>query len=112
MLAPFGLGWLGFGLWQMKRQGQLLQEGVAVVGYLSDVQSGGKHPYLAYRFEDEEGRVHDGRYRTSSGWFSEYQVGQEVTVVYDREDPRKHLLDIDEVRRAEARGNRLAGRRE
>lgn len=72
MAAPVGLGLLLFGVWQMKRQGQLLIEGVAVVGYLSD---------------------------------------EEVTVVYDPQDPRKHLLDLDEVRRADARGRRLAGRR-
>lgn len=111
MLAPFGLGLLAFGVWQMKKQGRLLHEGVAVVGYLSDMKLGGRHPYLAYRFEDDAGVVHDGRFHLTLGWLTELQLGQEVTVVYDPQNPRRHLLDIDEVRRADARGRRLSGRR-
>lgn len=111
MFGPVGLVLVVLGAWHLSRQTKLLQEGVPVVGYLSDVELGGKHPFLAYRFEDEAGRVHDGRYNLVFGWLAEFQVGQEVTVVYDREDPRKHLLDIDDLRRAEARGNRLEGRR-
>jgi len=111
MLGPIGLGVLAFGVWQMKKQGKLLNEGVAVVGYISDMQLSGRYPHLDYRFEDDAGVVHDGRYNLTIGWLAEYQLGQEVTVVYDPANPRKHLLDIDEVRRADARGRRLSDRR-
>ena len=111
LLGPFGLGLLAFGVRQLQQQGQLLQKGVAVVGYISDMRLGGKHAFIAYRFEDDSGVVHEGRYRPTFGEFSEDQLGQEVTVVYDPVNPRRHLLDTHEVRRADARGRRLSDRR-
>lgn len=111
MLAPIGLGVLAFGVWQMQQQGKLLQEGIAVVGYISDMRLVGKHQFIAYHFEDDTGAAHDGRYHPTLGALSDYQLGQEVTVVYDPANPRRHLLDVDEVRRADARGRRLSGRR-
>jgi hypothetical protein len=110
LMGPFGLGLLAFGVWQMQQQGQLLQKGVAVVGYISDMRLGGKHAFIAYRFEDDSGVVHEGRYRPTFGEFSEDQLGEEVTVVYDPANPRRHLLDTYEVRRADARGRRLSDR--
>ncbi len=107
--APIGMGLLAFGLWQARQQDKLLHEGVAVVGYLADVAPGENKPGLVYRFEDDEGVVHDGSYQPGIlRYVTDFQVGQEVTIVYDPKDPRRHLLDVGDVRRADARGRRLA----
>jgi hypothetical protein len=109
--ASIGLGLIAFGVWQLRQQEKLLSEGVAVVGYLADVALGKNEVGLLYRFEDDEGVVHEGQYHPGLSQFvTDYQVGQEVTIVYDPENPRRSLLDIDEVRRADARGRRLADR--
>lgn len=109
LLAPIGLALTAFGVWQVQRQGRLLRDGIAVVGYISDVRVRRKElPRLFYRFEDEAGVRHEGSYGTGLGQLLEdYRVGQEVTVVYDARNPRIHLLDIDEVRRADALARRL-----
>jgi hypothetical protein len=107
VLGPMGLGLVAFGLWRMRHQAKLLDEGVAVVGHLTKVVMGVEHPYLAYRFEDDAGVVHQGILRLATDWLmEEYLVGQEVTVVYDPENPRKNLLDIDGLRRADVRERR------
>lgn len=109
VLAPVGLALAAFGVWGVQRQGRLLRDGIPVVGYIADIeQERNKLPCLVYRFEDEEGRRHEGYYQTGLGQLlDDYRMGQEVTVVYDARNPRIHLLDIDEVRRAEARLRRL-----
>jgi hypothetical protein len=39
--------------------------------------------------------------------FSDHEVGQEVTVIYDPVDPRRHMLDVDNLRRADAAVRRI-----
>ncbi len=43
----------------------------------------------------------------AGGPLDELQVGTDVTVVYDAADSRKHTLDVDHVRRADAALRRL-----
>ncbi|WP_257451715.1 DUF3592 domain-containing protein [Archangium lipolyticum] len=93
---------LGFhGLRMRKAQGELLRNGVPTVGWITHVQHSPKSlGRLTFRFEDGDGLEREGSYST---FFAEdaYVVGQEVTVVYDRADSLKYMLDVDQVRRAE-----------
>jgi len=93
---------LGFhGLRMRKAQGELLRNGVPAVGWITHVQHSPKSlGRLTFRFEDHDGLEREGTYST---FFAEdaYVVGQEVTVVYDRADSLKYMLDVDQVRRSE-----------
>ncbi|XXF81088.1 hypothetical protein P2318_15390 [Myxococcaceae bacterium GXIMD 01537] len=48
--------------------------------------------------------MREGIYSTlfAGGPLDEWQVGSEVTVVYDAADSNLHTLDVDHVRRADA----------
>jgi hypothetical protein len=51
---------------------------------------------------------HEGVYRSPfAGGLSGYCMGEEVTVIYDATDSRRHMLDVDNVRRAEAALRRI-----
>jgi hypothetical protein len=105
-----GAGLSRHGFRQSYRQGLLLRDGVPVVGRVIHIQRARKRSStLTYRFEDDEGQVREGVYTTlfAGGPLDELQVGTDVTVVYDAADSRKHTLDVDHVRRADAALRRL-----
>lgn len=103
--TTFGLGLGAYALRQLRRQGQLLTEGIPVVGVIARVVSERRASHLVYRFRDDAGVEREGTYDTlGAGDFLEhFEVGQEVTVVYDAADSSRHVLDVDHVRRADAR---------
>ncbi|QRK07915.1 DUF3592 domain-containing protein [Archangium violaceum] len=101
-----GVGGTAYGVRQLRREGQLLREGVPVLGTLTHVTQDreSSHRILIYRFEDETGVVREGSYETSPvALLEDYEAGQAVTVLYDPTDPRINMVDEDHVRRAEAR---------
>ncbi|MFP2904945.1 DUF3592 domain-containing protein [Pyxidicoccus sp. 3LFB2] len=105
-----GAGMSLHGFRQAHRQGLLLRDGVPVTGRVIHIQHVRKRSStLTYRFVDEAGQVREGVYSThfAGGPLDELQVGAEVTVVYDAADSRKHTLDVDHVRRADAALRRL-----
>lgn len=100
-----GLALGAYGLRQLRRQGQLLTEGIPVVGVIARIVTERRSSYLVYRFQDDAGVEREGTYDTlgAGGFLEHHEVGQEVTVVYDAADPSRHVLDVDHVRRADAR---------
>lgn len=101
-----GLGVTAYGVRQLRREEQLLREGVPVVGTLTHVTQDreSSNQILTYRFEDETGMVREGSYETSPvALLEDYEAGQAITVLYDPTDPRISMVDEDPVRRAEAR---------
>jgi hypothetical protein len=108
-LCALGVGMGVHGVRQLRRQGRLLTEGIPVVGMLTDVRVERRRPTrLTYRFRDDAGVEHEGFYDSQlAGILEYYSVGQEVTVLYDAADPRQHMLDVDDVRRVDARVRHL-----
>ncbi|WP_164002625.1 DUF3592 domain-containing protein [Pyxidicoccus caerfyrddinensis] len=110
VFISFGAGLSLYGFRQSKRQGLLLRDGVPVVGRVVHIHHERKRSSrLTYRFVDDQGQVREGVYATlfAGGPLDELQVGTEVTVVYDATDSRRHTLDVDHVRRADAELRRL-----
>ncbi len=107
--GAIGLGLGAYGLSQLRRQGQLLTEGIPVVGVIDRIVSERRASHLVYRFRDDAGVQREGTYDTlgAGGFLEHYTVGQEVTVVYDAADSSRHVLDVDHVRRADARVRHL-----
>jgi hypothetical protein len=106
----FGAGLSLYGLRQSKRQGLLLRDGVPVTGRIVHIQHARKRSSrVTYRFTDDDGQVREGVYATlfAGGPLDDWQVGTEVTVVYDAADSNRHTLDVDHVRRADAALRRL-----
>jgi hypothetical protein len=105
-----GVGLGLYGLRQLRRHGELLRDGVPVMGRIIRIQQPPKRSAeIIYRFQDDEGTVHEGIYYSvlGGGVWDSFREGQEVTVVYDPADPSKHTLDVDNVRRADAAVRRL-----
>jgi hypothetical protein len=111
VLLAGGVGLGLYALWLLRRQGELLRDGVPVMGRITRIHRPPKRSaQITYRFKDDQGVVHEGVYSSmiegSSVWDS-FTEGQDVTVVYDPADPSRHLLDVDNVRRADAAVRRL-----
>ncbi|HZI09646.1 MAG TPA: DUF3592 domain-containing protein [Myxococcus sp.] len=103
-----GLGLYGFR--RAKHEGQLLRDGVPVTGRIVHIHREPKRSSrITYRFVDDDGGVHEGIHVSllEGGLVEGFEEGQEVTVVYDARDPRRHVLDVDHVRRADAALRRL-----
>lgn len=107
------VGGVGLGLYALRllrSQGELLRDGVPVMGRITHIHRPPRNSaQITYRFTDDEGVVREGVYSTviEGAIWDSYTEGQEVTVVYDPADPSNHLLDVDNVRRADAAVRRL-----
>ena len=110
VLLACGAGLGLYGLRQLRRQGELLRDGVPVVGRITHIRWPPKRSAeITYRFKDDQGIVREGVYYSVLGgdFLDGYTEGQEVTVIYDPTDSSKHMLDADNVRRADAVVRRL-----
>jgi hypothetical protein len=110
VFTAFGAGLALYGFRRAKQQGQLLTDGVPATGRIIHIHREPKRASrITYRFVDEGGGVHEGFHISllEGGLIEGFEVGQEVTVVYDAADPRRHVLDVDHVRRADAALRRL-----
>ena len=104
-----GLGF--YGLRGLRRQGKLLRDGVPVLGRIVRIRhehDRARDTEVTYRFQDADGVMHEGVYQSPiAGGLEGYTEGQEVTVIYEAANSRNHMLDVDNVRRAEAAVRRI-----
>jgi hypothetical protein len=104
LLGVFGVGLSAFGVRQVRLEGRLLRDGVPVVGHISHVRYVPEREHVVtYRFEDDSGVVHEGTFEPDGLLHDDFEEGQEVTVLYDPQDPNLHMLDVDNVRRVDAK---------
>lgn len=99
-----------YGFRRVMHQGDLLRNGVAVTGHILRIErEPNRSSHIIYRFMDDYGVVYDGTHVSllEGGLLDGFEEDQEVTVVYDPQDPRRSLLDVDHVRRADAAVRRL-----
>jgi Protein of unknown function (DUF3592) len=105
-----GLGLGVYGVRQLRHQGELLRDGVPVIGRITRIEHTRKRSsQIIYRFQDDHGREHEGVYFAvlAGSPLDDFREGDEITVIYDPADASRHMLDVDNVRRADAVVRRL-----
>ncbi|XXF78452.1 hypothetical protein P2318_01470 [Myxococcaceae bacterium GXIMD 01537] len=116
-----GVGLTVVGLQRLRRRSKLLAEGVPVAATITrvervlrrrrfELQLGPSFHFvrpgrsgrqdLYFNFEDHEGHFHEGHHRVGGPDLLErqYEVGDELVVVYDAHDPSRFVVDEDNER--------------
>jgi hypothetical protein len=103
-IAVAGTALVLSGWHRLSFQEDLLKRGIPVEGRITRIVKGDSdtESEARYSFEDRQGELREGIYRYSEPVWSDtpFTEDQEVTVVYDPDDSRKHVLDLKNPRRA------------
>jgi hypothetical protein len=104
LIGVLGAGFCVYGVRHIRLEGRLLRDGVPVVGHITDVRHVPEVEYVvSYRFRDDHGVVHEGTFEPDALLHEDYEAGQEVTILYDPQDSTVHMLDVDNIRRVDAK---------